>query len=61
MVRLLAQRRIEVRPAPGRTNPVGQVMEQPAGGQGFRLVFPEVFISLLPGKLHLDPECNFSS
>jgi hypothetical protein len=61
MVRLLAQRRIEVRPAEERNNPVGQVMEQPTGSQGFRLVFPEVPISLLPGKLHLDPECNFSS
>jgi hypothetical protein len=61
LVRLLAQRRIEVRPAEARNNPVGQVMEQPVGSQGFRLVFPEVSISPLPGQLHLDPECNVRS
>lgn len=53
MVRLLAQRRAEIRASEISANPRGQILEP-----GFRVIFPENKITSLPGKLTLTSECD---
>lgn len=50
---LLAQRRIELKESEISKNPLGQILEP-----GFRVIFPEIAVKPIPGKLRLTETCE---